>query len=226
MNDKRLRQDAIDGLDFEPSVKVDQKYPSRRTVDATQHDVGRQAGSSTPAHDGRIHTVFQFQHLKENCMRTVKFALVLSAALLSACATVSTGTGYGTNRSSGSKEIQFEWRSRNNLEGTLTAIQPDGRRFTGPYFQITSETRIDRLHPIWAGWDNPWLGWRHWSVEPSQEFIRHYSGRVLANLEASDGARMRCRLRLLTPSAGMRGGAEGRCQVPDGRRIDASFPRT
>lgn len=159
-------------------------------------------------------------------MRTVKLALLLSAALLGACATVSTGTGSGTNRTSGSEEIQFEWRSRGNVEGTLTAIDPDGRTFTGPYFQITSETRVDRLHPIWAGWDNSWRGWRYWSAAPTPEFIRHYSGRVLANLVATDGTRMRCRLRLLAPSEGMRGGAQGRCQAPDGHRIDASFPRS
>jgi hypothetical protein len=177
-------------------------------------------------HGRRTSTDIQFHCFQENYMRTAQFALLLAAAILGACATVSTGIGYGTSRNNGSEEIRFEWRSRSSVEGTLTAIEPDGRTFTGSYFQITSETRIDRLHPLWIGWNNPWRGWRYWNAAPTPEFIRHYSGRVLANLVAADGARMRCRLRLQVPGDGMRGGAQGRCQAPDGRAIDASFPRS
>jgi hypothetical protein len=38
---------------------------------------------------------------------------------------------------------------------------------------------------------------------------------------------MRCRFTLISPSRGMAGGGEGRCQLADSRQeINAEFPRT
>jgi hypothetical protein len=49
-------------------------------------------------------------------------------------------------------------------------------------------------------------------------------GHVLANLAGPDGKRMRCEFQLLRASEGMKGGGEGRCQLPSGKTIKADFP--
>jgi hypothetical protein len=54
--------------------------------------------------------------------------------------------------------------------------------------------------------------------------VTHYSGKVVANLAASDGKHMRCTFRLVHPDGGMSGGGTGQCQMPDGKTIDANFP--
>ena len=68
--------------------------------------------------------------------------------------------------------------------------------------------------------------WRYWDREEESGFYKAYSGRVLANLRADDGERMRCRFDLISPSRGMAGGGEGRCQLSEtSREINAEFPR-
>ena len=62
--------------------------------------------------------------------------------------------------------------------------------------------------------------------EEESGFYKTYSGRVLANLQANDGEHMRCRFDLISPSRGMAGGGEGRCQLSESsREINAEFPR-
>ena len=56
-------------------------------------------------------------------------------------------------------------------------------------------------------------------------FITHYTGRVVANLSAPSGVHMRCNFQLASPDAGMAGGGAGQCQMPDGKTIDATFPK-
>ena len=105
----------------------------------------------------------------------------------------------------------------------MTASLNTGAVYRGPFFQVTQETRIDELAPLWVGWGRRWRwhGWDYWG--PRQSFVTQYTGRVLANLEGP-GGRMRCRFALMRPSAGMAGGGQGRCQLPDGTIIDADFP--
>ena len=105
----------------------------------------------------------------------------------------------------------------------MTAALSTGDVYTGPFFQITRETRIDELDPLWIGWVGPrrWRGWDYWG--PRQSVLTQYTGKVLANLAGPRG-HMRCRFTLRRPSAGMAGGGEGRCQLPDGTNIRADFP--
>ncbi len=148
----------------------------------------------------------------------------LTLALLPGCTT--TGTGVGNSRAPGASAV-FQWTAQSARSGTMTADLADGRRFSGRFFQITRETRVDELAPLWVGWRGPFGprmrrgGWGYW--EPSPRFITEYSGRVLANL-AGPGGQMRCRFRLVRPSSGMSGGGEGRCQLGDGAVIRAHFP--
>lgn len=154
-------------------------------------------------------------------MKTAALPLVL-ASLVAGCATM--GTGYGSTASS--KEIvNFSWKSRDNVSGTMDATLSDGKTFTGQYFQITTDTTVDNLGPLWAGWGPGWRrgGWGYWAAGP--QFVKHYTGKVVANLGTPDGTYMRCTFRLVHPSSGMAGGGRGNCQTPNGSEIDATFPK-
>ncbi|WP_298668488.1 hypothetical protein [uncultured Sphingomonas sp.] len=159
---------------------------------------------------------------------------LIAAGALAGCTT--TGTGVGDSGASG-LTATFSWKAQGARTGEMMAQLSNGQNYTGTFFQITSETRVDDLGPLWAGWGpmgggfygrrgywrggwGGWGGWGYWG--PSQEFLTHYSGKVLANLTGPDG-RMRCRFTLIRPSGGMGGGGEGQCQLPGGGTLNATF---
>jgi hypothetical protein len=150
-------------------------------------------------------------------------AAIVTLASLGACTTTGMGTG---STATGDTLVGFSWTSDNSTSGSMTAtFQATGQAYTGRFFQVTSETRVDDLDPLWEGWGRRgFRGWPYWGGGDGDSFITHYSGRVLANLVSPTGARMRCNFRLVRPSSGMSGGGEGRCQSPDGKTIDATFP--
>jgi hypothetical protein len=152
---------------------------------------------------------------------TVKLGLPLLVFLATGCTTM--GTGFGST-ASGTDPVNFSWTSSGGVSGTMNATVPDGIRYTGQFFQITSNTTVDNLGPLWDGWGPGWRrgGWAYWDAGP--EFVTNYSGKVVANLSASDGKHMRCTFLLVHPSDGMAGGGTGQCQMPDGKTIDTSFP--
>jgi hypothetical protein len=148
--------------------------------------------------------------------------LVLAGWLASACTTM--GAGTGATRT-GADAFTFNWSSTDSVSGSMTATSAaTGKAFTGRFFQITSDTRIDDLRPLWTGWGRRWGAWPYWGPDTSPTFVTHYSGRVVANLESADAQHMRCNFRLVRPASGLAGGGEGRCQAPDGKAIDATFP--
>jgi hypothetical protein len=161
----------------------------------------------------------------------MKKPLLVAAALatlgLSACATQSGGTGSGHVRGT-RKPVAFTWQSTDSTSGEITATFGNGNVYKGTYFQITRDTRVDRLGPLWDGWGRPYprTGWRYWDRDMDREFIKEYSGRVLANLHSDSGEHMRCRFALKSPARGMAGGGAGRCQNSQtGKEINAEFPR-
>lgn len=153
-----------------------------------------------------------------NIWRTAGTALALAS--LAACAT--TGSGTGTTRED-NLPVRFNWSSDNAVSGNLSATLASGEAFDGKFFQVTSETRVDRLGPLWAGWHHA-HDWPFWDIDSGPDFVKHYSGRVVANLQGEQGEHMRCSFRLIHPSSGMAGGGAGRCQVPGGETVDATFP--
>ena len=150
--------------------------------------------------------------------------LAPALVLLAAAGCASSGAGYGVS-GAGREEATFRWDAKNDVSGTLTATMPGGRIYSGEYFQVTSETRVDGLAPLWDGWRPGWRGWPYWNAAPGPGFVTEYTGRVLANLAANNGDRMRCRFRLIHPAEGMAGGGEGECQLPNGEAIEATFPK-
>jgi hypothetical protein len=161
-------------------------------------------------------------HMKNSVLSSLICALAL---VLAGCQTAGTGAGKvsGTR-----KPVAFTWESTDSVSGNITATFGTGRVFSGTYFQITSDTRVDRLEPLWDGWGRSYRrgGWRYWDRDPGPEFVKSYSGRVLANLHSDNGDHMRCRFTLISPQRGMAGGGEGRCQLSDsGQEINAEFPR-
>jgi hypothetical protein len=158
---------------------------------------------------------------------TVIKGLPLLAALMAGCTTM--GTGFGST-ATGASPVNFSWKSSDSVSGSMSAMLSNGKTFTGQFFQITSDTTVDNLGPLWAGWGGyggrrgGWGGdWGFWDAGP--EFVTHYSGKVVANLISPDGQHMRCNFQLVHPSGGMAGGGRGQCQLPQGKTIDTNFPK-
>ena len=105
----------------------------------------------------------------------------LASVALTACQTAGTGSG---NVRGTQKPVAFTWQSTDSVSGNITATFGSGRVFKGTYFQITQDTRVDHLDPLWDGWGRPYRrgDWRYWTRNPGPEFVKTYSGRVLANL--------------------------------------------
>jgi hypothetical protein len=143
-------------------------------------------------------------------------------AALAACTTIGTGSGDLTHSSA---PVTFRWKATGaDTRGDMTATLPDGRLFDGPFVQMTRERRTD-LDPLWIGWPYGWRDWRWGYDGPDEAFETIYGGHVVANLKGPGDDRMRCRFTLNVPSWGMAGGGQGQCELTDGRRVDAVFPK-
>lgn len=157
-----------------------------------------------------------------NTLSTRTLAALAAAATLAACATE--GTGVGSLRGSDTR-ASFQWESTDDRSGTMNATLTDGDMYSGQFFQVTQDTRVESLDPLWSGWGPGWRGWRYWGPQPDLAFVTHYSGRIVANLADSVGDHLRCHFQLVHPQQGMAGGGQGQCQLPSGQTIDATFPR-
>jgi hypothetical protein len=144
----------------------------------------------------------------------VGFLVVIFA--LAGCATIGTGSGSAV---SGANSVKLSWTSSGNVSGTMAATFANGEIFTGRFFQITSSL-TDELGPQGPIWHQEGV----YDVGPELQYVAHYTGRVVADLSRSDGAQIRCHLRLMRPVDGMAGGARGECRLPDGLSADAQFP--
>lgn len=154
-------------------------------------------------------------------------ASLCATTLLGACTTL--GIGSGTDETTPrAAPVAFNWASKDGgVTGTMSATLPDGRTFTGPYFEITQTTESLQLEPMWTSWNVGWPDWEYglggpWSFDGQ---ATTYTGKVVANLQGPDAQHMRCRFDLAQPLSGMGGGGQGKCQVAGGDTIDAVFPR-
>src|SRR6266850_1045447 len=109
-------------------------------------------------------------------------------AVTTACTTMGTGTG---SLGADDKPVSFAWKSTDGgTSGTMSATLADGKTFSGAYVQPTNTTRTDEFAPMWVGWNYGWPDWT-WGGLPATAFTTQYSGRVMANLQSSDGGRRR-----------------------------------
>ena len=153
----------------------------------------------------------------------VKPGLPLLVALAAGCTTMGIGTG---STLSGADPVTFDWKSSDDVSGTMNATLAGGKTYSGQFFEVTKDTSVDSLDPLWTGWRGRFagFGWDDWGAGPT--FVTNYSGRVVANLGAPGGDHMRCKFQLAHPLDGMAGGGRGQCQLPNGNSIDATFPKT
>jgi len=155
-------------------------------------------------------------------MRLPTIAAALATLFAGGC--VTSGLGTASSRT-GDVHANFQWKSSDDHSGTMSATFASGETYAGSFFQITKDTRVDTLAPLWVGWRSGYRGWRYWGPEPDSAFLTEYSGRVVANLEGPGSQHMRCRFHLVHPANGMAGGGQGMCQLPSGQSIDANFPK-
>jgi hypothetical protein len=155
--------------------------------------------------------------------RASAMAMGLLAILISC---KSTGVGEGASQS-GDVRAQFTWQQTEPSSGTLTATltgrSGSTETYQGKFYQITSNSEIDTLSPLWHPWHPGWGGWAYWDPEPTQALVTHYTGHVLANLAGPAGKRIRCQFQLIRADEGMKGGGQGRCQLASGKTISADF---
>jgi hypothetical protein len=152
-------------------------------------------------------------------------ALVFSLLIMVGCKSMGSGTGASNT---GDVHARFTWQQSEATSGTLTAIvsYPSGSQeaYSGKFYQITRDSTVESLGPLWYPWHPGWGGWGYWGAEPDEELVTHYTGRVLANLAGPGGKGMRCQFQLLHAGEGMKGGGEGQCQLSSGQNIRADFP--
>ncbi len=149
----------------------------------------------------------------------VESLLPLLAVIAVGCTTVGSGIGYTASGASGTT---FSWKSANLVSGTMKATLADGTKYSGKYYQIARDAKVDSAK-LFSGWYSGW-GETDWGVGASPDFVTEYTDRVVANLTSPSGSHMRCGIQLASPSNGMYGGGSGECQIPGGDAIDVRFP--
>jgi len=127
--------------------------------------------------------------------------------------------------------VEFTWESHDGgISGTMRARLPDGREYDGHFEEITETTTVSRMGGFYSGWyygtwGAPGYAWGGmWPYYGSaQDFITHYTGKVVALLAGSDGSRMRCHFQLTDGYEGMKAGGTGECQTSEGDRVTTWF---
>src|SRR6186997_10322 len=109
----------------------------------------------------------------------MKTTVIISLAVLAlaACETPNgAGTGSGNVRGT-QKPVAFTWQSHDNDSGDITATFGSGRVFKGAYVQVSRDSRVESLDPLWDGWEAPRSrnAWRYWNASSRSEFIRENS---------------------------------------------------
>jgi hypothetical protein len=177
-------------------------------------------------------------------MRTGRSSsLALALVLAVGCATSGVGSGHvemsgKPDEGDRGGEAVFTWRaSADATRGTIEVALPDGRIFHGTFSQ-TSRAAVAEPGSWWGDADPGHVGgglhdgrsdrgyaWRYGATTDHSGFVRHYSGRVVAQLDGPEGERMRCSFTLARPEEGPASGGVGVCQVSTGERIERATLR-
>jgi len=154
--------------------------------------------------------------------------IALSAAALLGCASGPV-TGRVTVPGQQVAALSMTWSSGLFGEsGTMSAVMPDGERFSGKYTVVSPGMARSALHPAWTG-DEP--GDNQGKIDDSMwgagrdhfAFAKSYENNAVATLKGDRGTTMLCRFNLLAGGAGMGGGGTGQCQTSKGAKVSAQF---
>ena len=152
----------------------------------------------------------------------------LAAVALLGCASGPL-TGHVTLPGQAATPLTMTWNSGLFGEsGKMSAVMPDGERFTGKYHVVGPATTRSDLEPAWTG-DEP--GENQGEIDNSMwgagrdsiSFVKSYENKAVATLKGDRGTTMLCRFNLDAGGAGMGGGGTGECQTSKGAKITASF---
>jgi hypothetical protein len=112
--------------------------------------------------------------------------------------------------------------------GKISAVMPDGERFSGTYQVVTPGISRASLEPAWSGdapaADQGEIDDSLWGAGLDfAAFVRAYENKAIATLRGDRGTRMLCRFNLAAGGAGMGGGGTGECQTSKGAKITTTF---
>jgi hypothetical protein len=165
-------------------------------------------------------------YMRRSVGRTAGIVLLAGAALGCASGDVTGRVAVGGQPDA---PLNMTWRSGLFGEsGKISAVMPDGERFSGTYQVLKPGMSRSSLDPAWTG-DAPLdhqgqIDDSMWGVgRDTEAFIRSYENKVVATLMGDRGTRMLCRFSLDAGGAGMGGGGGGECQTTRGAKITATF---
>jgi len=152
----------------------------------------------------------------------------LAAGLLFGCASGPV-TGHVTLPGRPATPVTMTWNAGLFGEsGKMSAVMPDGERFTGKYHVVSPGMSRDSLDPAWTG-DEPeenqgQIDDTMWGAARDHfTFTKAFENKAVATLKSPRGTTMLCRFNLLDGGSGMAGGGTGECQTSKGAKITASF---
>lgn len=164
--------------------------------------------------------------MRRNVGRALRISLVAGAFLGCASGPV---TGRVTLPGQQATPLTMTWKSGLFGEsGKMSAVMPDGERFTGKYQVVSPGATRSSLDPAWTG-DEP--GKNQGQIDDTMwgagrntmAFIKTYENKAVATLRGNRGTTMLCRFNLDAAGAGMSGGGTGECQTSKGAKVTASF---
>ena len=153
--------------------------------------------------------------------------LGLAVTVLAGCASGQV-TGRVTQRGAADGPLSMTWTSGIWGEsGKMSAVMPDGERFSGTYQVLKAGTSRTTLGPDWTNEPPPQaqedLDDSLWGAARDPAFVQRYQNSAVATLRGDRGTTMLCRFFLSAGGGGMGGGGNGKCQTSQGAKISAQF---
>ena len=164
--------------------------------------------------------------MRRNAGRAVMISLAAGALLGCASGPM---TGLVTLPGQAATPLTMTWTSGLfGQRGKMSALMPDGERFSGRYTVVSPGMSRGSLGPAWTG-DDP--GKNQGQIDDSMwgagrdhfAFTKTFANKAVATLKGDRGTTMLCRFNLDAGGAGMAGGGTGECQTSKGAKITTSF---
>src|SRR5262245_18515238 len=163
-------------------------------------------------------------------MNNRAWVLGLAMAGLAGCASGQM-MGWVTKRGASDRPLNMTWTSGVWGEsGKMSAVMPDGERFSGTYQVVTPGFSRATLGPGWNG--EPMEATEEtqgdiddtfWGAARDRAFVERHQNKAVAVLRGARRTTIIGRFHLDAGGAGMRGGGNGECQTSRGAKISAQF---